>query len=91
MNKLFTETKNENAIPVNSGFSDWVTAMIEDKLAGIKDRQEWIGLMISLKENEPYFSERWQWCKYFLNLDKTYLENEFKDLKRFRREYERLT
>ena len=87
MSELFPTEKPTPTLPESTHLSILYGAFIEETKDTVRDHQEWISLLVGMKEGEPQNSERAQWCRYLIGVDKIYLGIAIKDLERYRREY----
>jgi len=74
----------EKPTPESTHLDDLYALFIEEERDTIKHHQEWISLLISLKEGEGPRSPICQMCEVYLNEHKIYLNNAVRDLERMR-------
>ena len=84
MNNLFPTTPAPK-LPESTYFQDLYAVFIEEQLDTVRYYQDWISLLIGLKETSEYNSEAWQRCGVYLIEDKIYLERAVRELGNLRR------
>ena len=84
MNSIFPN-EPEPKLPESTYIHDLYAAFISEQLDTVRYYQEWISLLIGLKETSEYRSETWQRCGVYLIEDKIYLERAVSDLGNLRR------